>query len=73
LTGDQVFVGTEKGSIYAMDHDGNPAWNATVPGKVYAPILSSGDTLYVTPSEGDALLIAMTTTGTIKWSFIPPK
>jgi outer membrane protein assembly factor BamB len=73
LVNDQVFFGTEAGSIYAMDLDGNPAWNTTVSGRIYSPILNSGDTLFVTPAEGDALLIAMTNAGSIKWSFVPPK
>lgn len=73
VTNDRVYFGTENGSVFAVDFEGNPAWNTTVSGKIYSPILSSGDTLLVTPSEGDAILVALTTTGSPKWSFVPPK
>jgi len=73
LTDNLVYFATENGTVYATDLDGNPAWNTPVSGKIYSPILSSGDALFVTPSEGDALLVALTTTGSLKWSFVPPK
>jgi len=68
-----VFFATETGTVYATDYQGNPSWNTTVNGKIYSPVLTNGDTIYVTPSEGDALLVALTTTGTPKWSFVAPK
>jgi eukaryotic-like serine/threonine-protein kinase len=78
-----VHFGTEKGTIYAYESGGNPAWSTNLSaivldgkpleGKIYSPILSYGDFLLVTPSDSDVLLLALTSTGTLKWSFKPAK
>ena len=78
-----VYFGTDSGTIYSVTSEGSavPVSNLnslvlnekTVDGKIFAPILSYNDTLLITPSESDSLLVALTSTGSLKWSFIPTK
>jgi outer membrane protein assembly factor BamB len=83
LKDDLIYFGTENGSVYAVTLEGNGTIlknlnslvlnDKTVNGKIYAPILSYGDLLLVTPSESEALLVALTSTGELKWPFVAPK
>jgi outer membrane protein assembly factor BamB len=77
IAGDTLVVSTEKGSVVYLDLNGTPV--RTIPMastiKLYATPLSAGTLILVAPTGAatDPLLIALDQTGTIKWSFIPPK
>ncbi len=73
LSGDQVVVTTESGGVYAFDRDGKRGWDATITGKVYTPVVSSGDLLLVAPLSTGAenFLTALNASGATRWSFKP--
>jgi outer membrane protein assembly factor BamB len=78
-----VYFGTENGTVYSVSAEGSatPVANLnslvlnekTVEGKIHAPILSSNGLLLVTPSQSESLLVALTSSGSLKWSFVPLK
>jgi outer membrane protein assembly factor BamB len=73
LSADRIVVGTEAGNVYFMDRTGQNARPIAVNGKVYSTPVTAGSLVLVAPTAGDAILVALDQTGTIKWSFIPPK
>ena len=73
VTADNIVVGTEAGNVYFMDRTGQNARPIAVNGKIYSTPIAAGDLVLVAPTGGDAILVALDQSGTIKWSFIPPK
>jgi outer membrane protein assembly factor BamB len=83
VKGSTIFFGTENGTVYSMTSEGSttPLANLaslvvnekTLDGKINAPISAYNDLLLVAPSGSDALLVALTSTGTLQWSFSPAK
>jgi outer membrane protein assembly factor BamB len=73
FVGENIVFTTEAGSVYSVDKDGNPVWNQTVGGKIYGPAILTGDSILVAPIEADALLVSLTSSGVIQWSFTPAK
>jgi eukaryotic-like serine/threonine-protein kinase len=73
VTDKSIMVGTEAGSMYVMDPDGKNPRPIAVSGKIYATPLKAGTLLLVAPTSGSANLVALDESGTVKWSFIPPK
>lgn len=72
VDGNIVFT-TEAGSVYMVDKDGNPVWNQTVGGKIYGPAVLVGDSILVAPIETEVMLVSLTSSGVIEWSFTPAK
>ncbi len=71
VVGDTIYFTTEENTIYAVDKDGNPVWNQTVSGKIYASPVLAGDLILVAPIESDTLLVALMGSGAQKWNFTP--
>jgi outer membrane protein assembly factor BamB len=76
IVGTEAGTGSENGNLYFISNDGQSVRPITLPGnvgKLYASPISAGVNLLVAPTEGDSTLLALDQTGTILWSFIPPK
>ena len=73
VTADHVFFTTEAGNVYTVRKDDYSRRSQNFKGKLYAPAVGSGDLVLVTPTESDAILIALNLDLSQKWSFVPPK
>lgn len=76
VVGTEAGTGTETGNLYFVSSDGQSVRPISIPGqagKFYSSPISAGTKILVAPTGGDAALIALDQTGTILWSFIPPK
>ena len=53
LCGDQIYLGTDKGTLYALDaQDGNETWKYETEGAITSSPTVSGDTVYVGSEDG---------------------
>jgi outer membrane protein assembly factor BamB len=68
-----VYFTTESGTIYAVDREGNPLWNASVGGKLHTSPIPSEDVILVAPIQTEPVLVAVNDGGTQKWAFTPEK
>ena len=73
ISGENIIVGTEAGNVYFIDRTGTNPRPISISGKVYASPCAAGSLILVAPTGGDAVLVALDSTGAVKWSFIPPK
>jgi len=73
LLADLVVIGTESGSLVAVDTAGKTAWSQTITGKLYSTPVLAGDLILVAPVEGDVTLIALDQNGTQQWVYTPAK
>ena len=70
---DYFVVGTESGTVYAIDRQGKTVWDQPVTGKLYSAPVSAGDLILVAPMEADFVLAALDKNGTQVWKFTPQK
>ena len=69
LCGDQIYLGTDKGTLYALDaQDGNETWKYETEGAITSSPTVSGDTVYV-GSEDGYLYSNNANTGSNNWKF----
>ena len=73
VTADNIVIGTEAGNVYFVDRAGKNLHPVSITGKIYSSPVAAGTLVLVAPTGGDAVLVALDQTGTVKWSFIPPK
>ncbi len=73
INGGNVVIGTEAGSVYIISTDGKSSRPIAISGKIYASPVVAGDLTLVAPTEGNATVVALDSTGAIKWSFTAPK
>jgi outer membrane protein assembly factor BamB len=73
VTGDQIYVATEAGTLVALDREGKTVWEKTVGGKVYTTPVLSGDMILVAPYQADFVLAAYDAEGKQAWTFTPAK
>lgn len=86
VVGDTVFFGVKAGVLYALDiENGVTRWNSlqkpfgndngkTTLGKLYAPVNTDGETLYLSLMGAQQLLVAIDANGELKWQpFVPAK
>lgn len=71
VVGDQIYVGTEAGTLVALDRDGKTLWDKTVGGKIYTTPVLSGDLILVAPYTADFILAAYDAEGKQAWIFTP--
>ncbi len=71
VTGDQIIVVTEAGSVVALDRDGRNAWDRELGGKIYSSPVVSGELILVAPLEAEFHLYALDKDGKIVWNFKP--
>jgi outer membrane protein assembly factor BamB len=71
VTGEQIIVVTEAGSVVALDQDGRNAWDRELGGKIYSPPVVSGDFILVAPLGSEFYLYALDKAGKIVWNFKP--
>jgi outer membrane protein assembly factor BamB len=72
VLGDQIYVGTEAGTFFALDKDGKIAWDKNPGGdkaNIYTSPVVSGDLILVAPYKGDSLLTAYDAAGKQAWTF----
>ncbi len=86
VIGDTVYFGVKAGVLYALDiENGVTRWNSlqkpfgndngkTTLGKLYAPVNTDGETLYLSLMGAQQLLVAIDANGELKWQpFVPAK
>ncbi len=73
VVGDQIYVGTESGSFFALDRDGKIIWEKTPGGKIYTSPVLSGDLILVAPYQAEFSLVAFDLEGKQAWAFTPEK
>jgi outer membrane protein assembly factor BamB len=71
VAGDQIYVGTESGTLYALDAKGKIVWEKAVGGKIYTTPVISGDLILVAPYQADFYLAAYDQQGKQAWLFTP--
>ncbi len=73
VSGDQIIVTTESGSVYAVDNQGKNVWTASLKGNIYTAAVQSGTLILVAPlsSGADFYMTAFDSTGATRWSFKP--
>ena len=71
VTGDQIIVVTESGSVVALDQNGRNAWDRQLGGKIYSPPVVSGEFTLVAPLGADFYIYALDKDGKIAWNFKP--
>ena len=64
-----IVVGTESGNVYFLDNAGQKVTPVALSGKIYATPAAAGTLVLVAPTSGTNTLVALDTTGAIKWSF----
>jgi outer membrane protein assembly factor BamB len=77
---DTLYFSSETGTLYALDiTNGNTRWGNAIGGKLYAGPAAANDLILVAPmgltikDKGTALLVALDSNGSQKWSFVPGK
>jgi outer membrane protein assembly factor BamB len=70
VSGETLYVTTEKGSLYAINLEGAVQWSQTIPGKLYAPPVAAGDLILVAPMGGEEQLVAYNQNGARQWAFV---
>jgi outer membrane protein assembly factor BamB len=73
VTGDQIYVATEAGTLVALDREGKTVWEKTVGGKIYTTPVLTGDLILVAPYQADFVLAAYDADGKQAWTFVPEK
>ncbi|CAG0963505.1 putative protein YxaL [Anaerolineales bacterium] len=74
VAGDQIYVATESGSLFALDREGKIVWEKTVGGKIYTTPVAAGDLILAAPYQAeDIALAAYDIQGKQAWTFIPAK
>lgn len=71
ITGEQIIVVTEAGSVVALDQDGRNAWDRVLGGKIYSSPVLSGEFILVAPMGAEYPLYALDREGKIAWNFKP--
>ena len=66
-------IGTESGTAYAIDNEGNIVWQQTVGGRLYTAPVQGGDLILFSPMETDSILVALDLDGRQVWQFTPKK
>jgi outer membrane protein assembly factor BamB len=73
VTDEQIYVGTESGTLVALDREGKTVWEKTVGGKIYTTPVLSGDLILVAPYQADVVLAVYDLQGKQAWTFAPEK
>jgi outer membrane protein assembly factor BamB len=73
ISGNSIIVGTESGNVYFMDNTGQNVRPVAVSGNIEASPVAAGTLILVAPTAGDNPLVALDSTGAIKWKFTPVK
>ena len=74
VAGDQIYVATESGSLFALDREGKIVWEKPVGGKIYTTPVAAGDLILAAPYQADDIaLAAYDVQGKQAWTFIPAK
>ena len=72
---DFIVIGTESGTVYAVDREGAIVWQQSVGGKLYTAPVQGGDLILFAPmeTEDDTVLVALDLDGRQVWPFTPEK
>jgi outer membrane protein assembly factor BamB len=80
LVKDTLYFSSETGTLYALDiTNGTTRWGSTIGGKLYAGPAAANDLILVAPmgltikDKGTVLLVALDSSGSQKWTFVPVK
>jgi eukaryotic-like serine/threonine-protein kinase len=69
VTAEGIFFTTEEGSLVAVNPEGVIRWNQPFEDNMHAGPVTTGESILVTTSNPENLLIAVDTNGVQKWSF----
>jgi len=69
VTAEGIFFTTEEGSLVSVNPEGTIRWNQPFEDNLHAGPVTAGDSLLVTSSNPENLLIAVDSNGVQKWSF----
>ncbi len=73
VSGDQIYVGTESGTLFALDREGKTVWEKESGGAIYTTPVAAGDLILVAPYQAEIALVAYDTQGKQAWTFAPEK
>jgi outer membrane protein assembly factor BamB len=73
VSGDHIFFTTEADTLYILTTTGDIVNSKVIGGVIYSSPVIAGDTILVTPTGFDALLVALNLDGNQKWTFTPAK
>jgi outer membrane protein assembly factor BamB len=77
VVGDQIYVGTEAGTIFALDKDAKIVWQKELDDdtkdNIYTTPVVSNDLILVAPYKAGFLLAAYDAAGKQAWTFTPEK
>jgi outer membrane protein assembly factor BamB len=73
VTPEQIYAGTESGSLIALNREGQTVWEKTVDGAIYTTPVAAGDLILVAPYKAEIALAAYDTQGKQAWTFTPAK
>jgi outer membrane protein assembly factor BamB len=73
IVGDTIYLTTEGDTLFTISTAGNVITSKVIGGLIYASPVVSGDTLLVSPTNFDSLLVAMNMDGSQKWTYAPAK
>jgi outer membrane protein assembly factor BamB len=76
VAGDQIYVATEAGALFALDKDAKIVFEKEPGGEkanIYTTPVAAGDLILVAPYKGDVLLAAYDAAGKQAWTFTPEK
>lgn len=75
VTEDLIVVGTESGSVYSFDKEGNSVWDKSINGKLYTNPTLGSELILFSPmeNENNIALVAFDFDGKQVWSFTPEK
>jgi eukaryotic-like serine/threonine-protein kinase len=70
---DKIYLTTEGDTIFTVNTNGEVSNSKLIGGMIYASPVISGETILVTPTNFDSLLVAMNLDANQKWTFTPAK
>lgn len=73
VSADQIYAGTEKGNLIALDAKGQTIWERSVGGAIYSSPVAAGDLILVAPFQVENALVAYDAQGKQAWTFKPVK
>jgi outer membrane protein assembly factor BamB len=73
IVGDKIYLAAESDTLYILDTSGNILSSKVVGGMIYASPFLFGDSILVSPTSADSLLVAYNMDGNQKWTFAPAK
>ena len=73
VSGDKLYFATEADTLYTVNTAGDILASKVIGGVIYSSPIIVGDTILVSPTGFDSLLVALNLDGNQQWTFTPAK